>query len=253
MSAVNVQYTRELRKRFGYSATWVPTSEVRLGDVGRLQKYEFERVATLADFGVQFDRRDGLTTSSLDFASDHGVSFAIKASGEVPPLASGLATADAGIIVSFGAKDAIVLQAARCVVTSIENQHELARHILALYGEGEWEEDYVAVTEVVQAGRTTVLISNSSDGSVVFKVKGGVELGPLSLASADVGLRVSRSRNVGTQIVAEGGLTPLFKAYGVRKRWLRPLELKRRGERPSPAALRDADVLLDEVDYEDFA
>jgi hypothetical protein len=253
LSAVNVLYTRELRKRFGYSATWVPTSEVRLGDVGRLQNYEFERVATLADFGVQFDHRVGSTTSSLDYTSDHGVSFAIKASGELPPLGSGLAAADAGIVVSFGAKDAIVLQAAGCVMVSIENQLELATHILALYEQGEWDEDYVAVTEVVQAGRTTVLISSSSDGSVVFKIKGDVELGPLSLAAADVGLRVSRSRNIGTQIVADGGLTPLFKAHGVRKRWLRPVQLARRGTRPPPAAPEVAGVILDEVDYEDFA
>jgi hypothetical protein len=253
MSAVNVQYTRELRKRFGYSATWVPTSDVRLGDVGRLQNYEFERVATLADFGVQFDRRDSLTTSSLNYTSEHGVSFAIKASGELPPLGSGLVKADAGIIISFDAGGAIVLQAARCVMTSIENQHELARGILALYEGGEWDEDFVAVTEVVQAGRTTVLVSSSSDGSVVLKAKGDIELGSLSLAAADARLRVSRSRNIGTQIVAEGGLTPLFKAHGVRKRWLRPLELARRGKNPPPAAPEGAGVILDEVDYEDFA
>jgi len=252
MSAVNVKYTRELRQRFGYSATWVPTSEVRLGDVGRLQRYEFERVATLTDFGVQFDRRNGSTTSSLNYNSNHGVSFAIKASGELPPLGSGLAAADAGIIVSFGATDAIVLQASGCVMASIENQHELARQILALYEGGEWDDDFVAVTEVVQAGKATVLISSSSDGSVVFTTDGGVQLGPLSLAAADVELRVSRSRNIGTQIVAEGGLTPLFRAHGVRKRWLRPLELTRRGTRPPPVFPEGDGVILDEVDYEDF-
>jgi len=185
--------------------------------------------------------------------SENGVSFAMKASGEPPPLGSGLAAVDAGIIVSFAAKDAIVLQAAECVVASIENQHELSRHILALYEKGEWDEDYVAITEVVQAGRTTVLISSSSDGSVVFKAKGDVELGPLSLAAANVGLRVSNSRNIATQIVAEGRLTPLFRAYGVRKRFLRPLELARRGTGPPPAVPEDTGVILDEMDYEDFA
>jgi hypothetical protein len=221
--------------------------------VGRLQKYEFERVATLADFGVQFDRRVASTTSSLNYTSERGVSFAVKASGELPPLGSGLAIADTGISVSFAAKDAIVLQAAGCVSASIENRQELARQILALYEQGLWDEDYVAVTEVVQAGRATVLISSSGDGAVVFKTNGDVQLGPLSLVTADVGLRVSGSRNLGTQMVAESGVTPLFKAHGVRKRWLRPPDLKRRGTRPRPAIPEALPVIIDEVDYEDYA
>jgi len=253
VSAVSVKYTRELRQRFGYAATWIPTSEVRLGDVGRLHRYEFERVAALADFGVQFERRESPATSSLNYNSEHGVSFTVKASGEVPPLGSGLADADAGIIVSFGATGSIALQASGCVTASIANQHELAKQILARFETDEWDDDYVVVTEVVQAGTATILISDSNDGSVVLKASSGMQLGPLSLAAAGVELRVSHSRNIGTQIVAEGGLTPLFRAHGVRRRWLRPPELTRRGTSPPSVPPAGAGVIFDEVDYEDFA
>ena len=88
---------------------------------------------------------------------------------------------------------------------------------------------------------------------MAFKTKGDVELGPLSLAAAEIGLHVSSSRNIGTQIVGEGGLTPLFKAHGVRKRWLQPPQLARRGTRPPPATPEGGSAILDEVDYEDFA
>jgi hypothetical protein len=252
MNAINTQYTREVRNRFGYSATWAPTLEIRLGDVGRLQDYEFEPVTSLADLGLPFGERAGSATASLDYTSAQGVSFAIKAAGELPPLGSGLAAADVRIVISFNAEHAIVLQAAGCVTASIDDQRDVGERILARYESGEWDEDYVVVTEVMRADRTTVLISSSNDGSVAFRTKASVELGPLSLASADVDLHITRSSNIGTQIVAAGALTPLFRAYGVRKRWLRPAEVVRRGEpAPSPPP-NGPTTMFDEVDYEDF-
>lgn len=255
MSALSATYTRELRNRLGYSATWVPTLEIRLGDVGRLQDHGFEHVTTLADLGIPFGKRSTPATSSIDYTSEGGVSLEMKAAGTVPPLGSGLGQAEAGIIVSFSSKDATVLTATGCVTSSVEDLRAVQGRILELHGQGEWDDDYVAVTEVVAAACTTVLISSGSDGSVVFSAAAGVELGPLSIASTEVGLRVSSYRNIGTRIVAEGGLTPLFRAHGIRRRWFRPADLTRRGSGSVAADTtgHGPAVLVDEVDYEDFA
>jgi hypothetical protein len=252
VTAANVQYTRELRDRFGYSATWVPTSEIRIGDVGMLRHHEFERLATLADFGVSFDVRESRAEASIDYASEGAVSVAVKAAGQAPPVGLGLTLAEAGVIVSFGVKNAIVLQATGCVVASIENVHGLAKRMLDLYEGQRWPEDYVAVTEVVRAQGATVLISSASGGSVALTARGGVTLGPTSLGDVNAGLQVALSRDIDTQIVARGGLCPLFRARGIRKRWLRTPEVVRRGGTPVSVAQSDSDAFVDEVDYEDF-
>jgi hypothetical protein len=252
VTAVNVQYTRELHDRFGYSATWVPTSEVRLGDVGVLRKHQYERVRTLADLDIGFERRNASSMGSLDHASSSGVSLTIKAAGELPLANSILAQADAGIAVSFDAEGAILFQAAACMVTSIEDQHALGEQLLQMYDRGDWPEEYVVVTEIVRAERATILISNSRAATIEFKTQANVHLSEYSLVDADVKLQVARSRNIGTQVVAEGELTPLFKAKGVRRRLLRPPDFRTRGAPAPISGTQSRPVFFGDVDYDHF-
>jgi len=250
MAKAHAQYTRELRKRFGYCATWLPTVEVRLGDVGVLEGYRFERVATLADFDLDFEVRTDSATAQLDYTSEGSVSFRIKAAGEVPTAASALTQVDAGISISFSAEHAVLFQAAECTTSSIENRHRLALALLQRFEDGQWPKRYVVVTSLVRALRTTILISAGRDAGIDLRASADVSLGEHSLADADAGLEIVSSRGVATRIVGEGGLTPLFQAIGVKKPFLRGARVTTRSlDDPAPA---DDENVLGDVGYDTF-
>jgi hypothetical protein len=198
--------------------------------VGRLRNYEYERVRTLKDFGVAFQVRKDPAVGLLEYTSEGSVSLDVKAAGDLPAKTE-ITDANAKVVVSFSRGEAVFFQASNCLATSIEDQHTLGQALLKLYEAGEWPEDYVVVTEVIRAARTTVLISNGSNAVIEFAVTGEVKLGNHTLVDADAGLRVARVRNIGTQILAEGELTPLFKAKGIKKRLLRSPAFERRGLR----------------------
>jgi hypothetical protein len=257
--SVNAQYTAEMRERFGYSATWVPTIEVRLGDVGVLRNYQYERVRTLKDFGIGFKTRTDSATGILDYASADSVSLAVKALGDVPTEVSAIADLNARIEVSFSKENAVFFQASDCTTTSIEDQHALGQSLLKLYEAGDWPEDYVVITEVIHSKRATVLISNGTNALIEFAVNGDIKLGDYTLVDANAGIRVAHVRNIGAQVVAERGLTPLFKAKGIKKRLLRSPTFDRRGKRKRSSELGDAvgegrgAVFCGEVDYVNYA
>jgi hypothetical protein len=260
MSSAGTIYTRELRQRFGYSATWVPNAEVRLGDVGTLDGHTYRRVASLGDFGIEFDVRESRTRGVYEFASAGSVSFGFKAEGEPGGPLSSLATAEAGISIDFSSGNASVFQAAGCTVAEISDQHRLGEQLLQLDSEDRWRREYVVVCELIRADRATVLVSSTSGAQVEFRTKAGIPLGPQSLVDAEAGLNLARSHGLALQIVTEGDLTPLFRARGIKRRLLqRPVFRRIGGARethddavPASPAPPPTESEFAEMDYDDF-
>jgi hypothetical protein len=256
MVSAAAAYTTALRERFGYSATWVPNAHVRLGDIGTLQGHAYERVASLADFGVDFEVRESHTRGTYEFASSGSVSFGFKAAGEPGSVLAGLAVTDAGLSVDFSSSDAAVFQAAGCSIAQVADQHRLGEELLRLHSEGRWPHHYVVVTEVIRADRATVLVAAASGARMEFKAQAGMQLGPLSLVAADAGLHLMRSQGMGVQIVAAGDLTPLFRARGIQRRLFREPVFATRGRgarRGEPnAGSSEPGAAFVEVDYADY-
>jgi hypothetical protein len=75
---------------------------------------------------------------------------------------------------------------------------------------------------------------------------------PLPLASASAGLRVVSAKGIGVKVIAPDGLTPLFRASGVRRRLLGGPTFRSRGGSVASgdAAAADAFVFA-ELTYED--
>ncbi|MFJ9844359.1 hypothetical protein ACIRYZ_28670 [Kitasatospora sp. NPDC101155] len=249
--SVSARYTKELRERFGYSATWFPTARIRLGDVGRMAGYQFDRLGGLADFGVRFESRGSEAIGTIEYASAGGVEVLV---GGAAVATSGSWTAPAGATVSitFSREAAVWFQAEDCAVEAIEDLLALEAEILALNDAGDWEDDLVVVTEVIRAGQGTVLVSGAGQGGIDFSTEAAVPG-----ATGRAGLRVTASRNIGTQVVGHGDLTPLFRAKGVRRRLLRRATLDTRldGSPPLPRLPSEqlSAVFLGDVDYEHFA
>jgi hypothetical protein len=77
MPAIFEQYTHELEDKFGYLATWLPSTALRLGDVGVLKRDRFEFVTSIADLGLETEVRnhggaaDYQYVSAAELCGDH--------------------------------------------------------------------------------------------------------------------------------------------------------------------------------------
>ena len=218
----SIKYTRELKQQFGYLATWLPGTPVVLGDVGVLRKNQFTKVSNLSDFGIEFESEPDTTKSDIEHSSRGAVSIAAKASGTVAPQGSTLGEGDAGITVEFTKENAILFKANGTTSPSIKDQISLGKKIIELYKEGKWDKDWAIITEVVDSESATILTSSSSNGKIELKAKGKVEAAKLDIADAELGFELTFSKDLSTKIIADGSLTPLFKASKVKSRLFMP-------------------------------
>ena len=138
---------------------------------------------------------------------------------------------DAGITIRFGRQNAVVFHAAGCKSDQIDNLTDVAREIEWRYGRDEWPAEQFVVTEVVHADTATIIISSGSGATIELRANADVQFANLSLANSQAGLEVSHSSKVGFSTVATDGLTPLFRACGMKRRLFGRRKFRSRGDR----------------------
>lgn len=250
-------YTKELKRQFDYFATWLPSTPLALGDIGILKQNAFTKIANLSDYGIAFEIEKDPTPSNLEYSSKGAVSITLKASGSAAPEGSSLAKADAGVSIEFSKENAIYFKANHTTSPAIQNQIELGNQIIELYKKGEWNKEWLVITELVNAESGTILIANSSEGKIELKANAEVEVSNLDLADASLQLGLTYSKDVSTSIIAEKALTPLFKASKIKDnifqkpsfsiKSVQPMELIT----PSMARNEKDVVVFGEADFED--
>lgn len=225
VAAMFERYIKEMRAQFDYLSAWLPNAHLELGDVGILRRDRFERQTSLTELDIPFTTRERNHSVDLDYCSAGDVSINVTGaagSPQVGPLR---------IAVSFTGEHSVVFQAKACHVTEIANRHTLGRTVLALAESGQWQRDHVVITELLSTGPAVVLVSNNRDARIEMASSiPAVAADPLPLASASAALDIISSRGIGVKIIAPDGLTPLFRAAGVQRRFLGDARFKRRGE-----------------------
>ncbi|QAA80333.1 hypothetical protein EI546_00645 [Aequorivita sp. H23M31] len=248
-------YTRELKQQFGYLATWLPGTPLKLGDIGTLNRNTFTKIANLSDLDIQFDIEADTTKSNIEHSTHGAVSITNKASGTIAPPGSVLGDTDAGITVEFSKENAILFKANGTLSPSIKNQIKLGQDILDLYKNGKWAKDWVVVTELVEADSASILISSSSQSKIELKAKGGITAAKMDIADIDLGLNIAFSKDLSTQIIAESALTPLFRAKAVKGRILRsPVFGQKSMEIITPASAKNNEdsILFGYAEYDEY-
>jgi hypothetical protein len=220
------KYTKELKRQFGYLATWLPGTPLSLGDIGVLRNNEFTKISNLADLGITFEIELDSTKADIEHSSKGAVSISTKASGAIATQGSVLGEIDAGVTVVFSKESAILFKANGTTSPSIKDQIKLGKEILKLYKEGKWDKDWAVVTEKVDAESATILISSSKNGKIELKAKGEIETKNIDIADAELDFELSYSKDLSTKIFAEESLTPLFKASKVKSRLFLPPAFK---------------------------
>ena len=218
MKATVKRYTDELYRQFHYYATWLPTSPVELGSIGTFDDREFTRISHLHDQGIEYETYDTPNKGDLDYSSQGAVTVSPKLSGKIPAAGSVLSQVDAGFTVDFSRKNAIMFRAKGTVCTSIKDQVKLGRDIKKKYEEGKWDKKWVVITELVRADSATILISSAVNSKVELKANANIGTRKLDIADANLDLGIAFEKNIETKVVAEKGLTPLFKVRRGRER-----------------------------------
>ena len=259
--SIKASFTRELKENLNYNATWLPNVHLELGDVGVLEDNEFKYRTKLAFLDIPFTVTKKGGKATFRHTSAGRVKRELKLEGSAPAVGSALAQADAGITFAFNGESAIVFQADGCTVRMIADQEPLKRAILAAFGSGKWEKNYVVVTELVEADATTIIVAQGSGGRFELRAKAGL-VPSFDAINASGNFSVVSEDRIGWQCVAERGMTPLFRALGVKTGWIRDEVVNRSAVLPtgaggatSPAAPADgapADAVVADVDYADY-
>ena len=251
MPKIHRTYTREVFNHLKYRPTWLPGTPIEIGTVGALEDGIFRPMTSLKTLGIRFTiRLDKAADGTLDFASETGVSVALKAAGELNPKFTAVAQGEAGALIEFSRAGAVVFQLRDVAFNRLEDQPELARAMLRLVTLGEssnsWERDWVVITEVVEAGSATIAIASSADSKLELKASGTVA--PASLVDASARFSVAAESQVSTKVIAQSGLTVLYRALRVKKKfwWLWDEVLPASAEGPAPEDIfADADPAED--------
>jgi hypothetical protein len=211
-------YAKDVYENLKYRPTWLPGSPVELGAVGVIEEGIFRPITDLKALDIPFAEKVDSDRDAIDCASKNGVSISFKAAGETNGKFEAIAKADAGVLIEFSREGAVVLQLRDVSLNRIADQSALSRALLRSMAVGDetkqWQRNWVVITEVARAGRATIVISSSGNSRLELKASGSTA--PASLVDASAALSVATESEISTKVIAESGLTPLYRGFRVR-------------------------------------
>ena len=222
-------YTDELASNFGYYATWMPGTPMKLGIIGTLEKNVFTPLSSLEHFKIQFGIMRDRNKNEFKYSSAGAVTITQKLSGEAAK-GTKLGKADAGIIIEFNKSNAVYFRAVGTSNHYIADKINLGNNILNLYKKGEWKKEWVIVTQIVDADSATILISKEKGAKLELKAKADLKPAELDIANMDFGSENAYSSSLSFKIVAKSGINPLFKVMGIKDAWFKDPAFNNRHE-----------------------
>jgi hypothetical protein len=219
------RYLREMKTSVGYMATWLPNVPLELGAIGIIDSDgRFRPETSLARLGLppeHLQQEIGMATAPIQHTSNSDVTIDFKVAGSAPVTGSKLAEAEAGVSVGFTSENAVAFAAEGCAIDRFKDIESIGIELVARADAKLWKTSYVILTEIVRASSTTVLISSGQQARYDATVTGSLKPGAVSIASPELGLSYRHATSIGTSVLAQQNLTPLFNAYRVKSTWFR--------------------------------
>ncbi len=210
-----------MKKSAGYRPTWEPNKPLKIGDVGKLENNVFVKWDSLEKLGIPMEVEKDVQEGALfDLSTENGIEVRTKAKGQVDPGIPSLGEMDAGFGVEFKKENAILFKVQGYLTHQISNLGEIAREVLKRYENDEWDKDLVIINELIEAKKATIMMSSEGGVSVGLKAKADVSAANLSIADADLDVGTDVGGKLAINIIGEEGITPLYRAVGIKKKWL---------------------------------
>lgn len=209
------RYLRAVNDKFGFLATWLPNQKIALGDIGTLEKGKFRRQCSLLSLGYKLE--EDSTGIPVDFDHSSASRIAFSAGGHADVGIPGAVEEAAALArIEFSESGGFVLRAVGCVEHGLASRADLQRAVFDARAKGVWLDDWVVIDELYTAESLTVVVCNSSSGSIALSASATAGAVPFDLARAGLGLSVSGSEGDITRVIAGAGLTPMFSATRLR-------------------------------------
>ncbi len=213
------QYLKEMNGKFLYRATWEPNKPLRIGDIGILEKGVFSHRSTLESENIPMKVRVDESKGSLKYNSEGSVEIKTKLSGKAKMPQSQLGELDAGFTINFSREKSIVFQLNDTKTHIITNVGAIETEVLNRFMQNKWRKNWVIITELIEGKEGTIIISNSKESSIELKANANVNPSEnINIADANLDLGVVSKKNIGTEIIAKDGLTPLYRVAGIKKK-----------------------------------
>lgn len=210
----------------GWWSNWPLSSRQAVGDVCVVENGQLLRTSTLEALGVQVTAVESPYRDALVLDRNGSVSVTFKAAGSTGPLFSAVAQSEAGAHVTFSSDKAVFAAFSGLRERAAHDPLALAGPLAALYLQGRWEPEWVAVTHVLSATAATVLIAAKAGAEAEVRI--GAGLGGATPTVADVAGRgdFARRSALGFEWTADDGCTPFVRVVRIRKPWLRDIDIE---------------------------
>lgn len=214
--SVKNQYVKELFKEFGYIASWLPSANIQLGDVGYLEKNEFIKITTLANKGVNMQSSAKGSIYSLEYVSNSGVEVITKMLGDIPAGNSTLLKNEAGITINFNSAKSTYFKSDDVHTRRMENLYQLEKDLLLLYSNQKWDKKWIVISEVAESKSTTVIIGKDKGSKIDLKANSKIGVRELVTTNIDAKFEVGYQKGIALKMISKTESTPLFKAVKIK-------------------------------------
>jgi hypothetical protein len=214
------RYLVEIESNLRYSANWLPSDPLNLGDVGYIEDGRFKRITSLTKMGISYEQILGKPLSQIRYSSSEGVVVQGKAAGKSPITGSALTKQEAGIEIFFKKGASVFFEAQGGIREMMGELNVLGSEILKLFHAAKWEKDFVVITEIYRTNNTTIIIGTGEEAKVVLTSSADIPAGPLELASLDAKLSVKHHSQVSFQAYAENEIASLYRYNKIQNKGL---------------------------------
>jgi hypothetical protein len=207
------------KKTHGYRPTWLPSIPLQVGDVGILENDVFIKESTLKEYGLFFEVVTSENDATIDFSSERGITLTTKLEGKVEPRAINLGKADAGFIIEFNHENGFIFRLNGSRTSVISNLGRVKKEVLHRFNKGQWDKNLVIISELIEAKSATILLSGQAGSKVELKAQGNLNVSTMDIADASLNLRLESGQALAATILGQEGITPLYRAIGVKQPW----------------------------------
>ncbi|MCD7972841.1 MAG: hypothetical protein LUG18_09280 [Candidatus Azobacteroides sp.] len=217
------QYTKEMYRKFGYFATWMPGIPIELGDVGTIENNIFTKFTDLQSeaLKIEFKSKTKENKDFIEYKSEGQVNLSVKFAGTLPRPGSKLTEADAGIMFDFKKANSVYFRAKDVSFLQIDDLLDLQQKLLQPDIRKIWKKNWVIVTQVVCAEALAVMLSNKKDATVELKANANISAIKPDILDAGFEFTTRNDSGMETSYLSENRTSPLFKVHMLKKEELK--------------------------------
>jgi hypothetical protein len=254
MSRIANLYSDAVNKHFRVLyANWEPGSPVELGDYGVMEGNIFIPMGRLKQDFPEFKGNFLQVThdqskDNKEFKSERGVEVCLLPKGSLS--VQGVELAKATMDIKFSSGNMVYFNAMGCSTSRITNKAKLGEVLKQMLSGGRWKKEYCVVTDLVEADKAIIVVSNSGNSGISFEADSPL-VEKIDLADATIKLSLKTEKDIGYKIPADKGLMLLIGLCKIKSSflWKKPTFIPKLGLTQVPLSFgRDDDMpgLIDE-------